>query len=351
MVGKPFKYFLCSFFVTFTVAISLCTVCLVLRPGARDKQESYTPKRILYVHGWLPLPDMTCDEDLRIIQSIFPNDHVELIDWGGRTADFNLALEQSEHYVLNFADRFSLMSDKERENTVLLGHSLGARIIIKTMALLRKQNKSIRYGVFLAAAIPHDDNCIHEAIQNSIEPSINIYYYNDYVLKHLYSVSDSSKNALGTYGYAFPFNQHQMIQIEMELDSTPVSSVADYIEDLKKHGIIHYLDCLKEKTPFIEHIKASSLDSIDNSTSIESINKINVIQDNLNFPVKIIDIGWDTVDSFEHWRLQRKSPSEGALYRILDPLDFQKANGSKTKMEYSFQQIKEQLIQDRAIKD
>ena len=135
----------------------------------------------------------------------------------------------------------------------------------------------------------------------------------------------------------------------MKLDSSPASSVAEYIDDLKKHGIIHYLNCLKDKTPFIEHIKASSLDSSDTSTAIESINKINVFQDNLNFPVKIIDVGWDTVDSFEHWRLQRKSSSDGALYRILDPLDFQKANGSKTKMEYSFQQIKEQLIQDRGI--
>ena len=335
-----------SFIVAFVISsFFFCGI----NKSKKAQPQIYTAKNIIYVHGWLPLPEMTCDEDLRIIQSIFPNDHVELVDWGGRTADFNLALEQSEHYVSILADRLSLMSDKERESTILLGHSLGARITIKTMAILRKQNKSIRYGVFLAAAIPHDDHSIREAIQDTIEPSINIYFYNDYVLKHLYSVSDNSKNALGSYGYAFPFSQHQMIQIEMKLDSSPASSVAEYIDDLKKHGIIHYLNCLKDKTPFIEHIKASSLDSSDTSTAIESINKINVFQDNLNFPVKIIDVGWDTVDSFEHWRLQRKSSSDGALYRILDPLDFQKANGSKTKMEYSFQQIKEQLIQDRGI--
>ena len=82
---------------------------------------------------------------------------------------------------------------------------------------------------------------------------------------------------------------------------------------------------------------------IDNSTARENIERIRVLQDRPNPPMKIVDIGvgWETLDSVSGWRLQRANTLiNGELYRIVDPLDYQRACGCKEKMQESFERIR-----------
>ena len=70
-----------------------------------------------------------------------------------------------------------------------------------------------------------------------------------------------------------------------------------------------------------------------------------MLQDRPNPPMKIVDIGvgWETVDSISGWRLQRSNTLiNGELYRIVDPLDYQRASGNRSKMIESFEHIRKQ---------
>ena len=83
---------------------------------------------------------------------------------------------------------------------------------------------------------------------------------------------------------------------------------------------------------------------MDESTAKANIDRIQVLQDRPNPPVKIIDVGWETLDSINGWHLQRSNTLfNGLVYRIIDPYDYQRANGNEEKMRAAFTSIKSQL--------
>ena len=164
-------------------------------------------------------------------------------------------------------------------------------------------------------------------------------------MRHLYGVcGEGLKNALGAYGYAFPFQRGQMLQFEDTSQREGIVSADEYMDRLAKHDAVFYLSFLKKHA---DEIKTGVKNPrfIDNSTARENIERIHVLQDRPNPPMKIVDIGvgWETLDSVSGWRLQRSNTLiNGDLYRIVDPLDYQRANGSAEKMQESFNAIKHQ---------
>ena len=77
-------------------------------------------------------------------------------------------------------------------------------------------------------------------------------------------------------------------------------------------------------------------------SSLEAIERIIVPQDLPCTPVKVtLESGDETVDTFENWKLQHLGTG---LYRIVDPLGFQRASGSEQAMRKSFEVVRSQLI-------
>ena len=307
------------------------------------------PPYVIYVHGWAPDPSITQVKEVEILKSVFPDSQIEVVAWAAQT-DFNECLQRADKEAIQLAERIAALPEKKRRNLVLVGHSLGGRIAIRTMSRLSQKNLPIRSGIFLAAAIPHDDPDIAFAIKNSLEPNVNIYNRQDYILRHAYGVlGEDFKNALGAYGYAYGFQHKHLLQFENISSDRPVTSADEYIARLENHGAVFYMNFLKAKMPEIQKTDKNST-VVDESTAKANIDKIQVLQDRPNPPVKIIDVGWETLDSINGWRLQKSNTLfNGLVYRIVDPYDYQKANGDANKMHESFNNITRQLVNQKNI--
>lgn len=80
----------------------------------------------------------------------------------------------------------------------------------------------------------------------------------------------------------------------------------------------------------------------DDSPLREAIESIIVPQDLPNTPVKVTpEPGDEMVDSVEGWKLQHLGTG---LYRIVDPLGFQRASGSEQAMRKSFEVVRSQFL-------
>lgn len=356
------------------------------------------PSDILYIPGWKNR-GVSQDEQIQILKKIFSEQSsFSIFEWDSK-GQFDECLRRADQYAQHLADRISALPVEKQRKLILIGHSLGGRMTIRAMALLQKRNIFIQKGIFLGAAIPDDDPDIALAIKASTSPNINIYNREDYTLRHAYgTVGENLNNALGAYGYARPFAycHLQQFQVTGVHGKNNEKHSRTYMKKLENHYSKYYLDFLI--SVFREHgnneyappdratkffwfrgfwssrssrmgykidrnlvtnayrlisprgdllnvgsydscfQKMTFLSTLDNSTSATRIDAIVVPQDKENPAIKVIDQGWETLDEYLDWRFQRKRRT----YRILDPRDYQRANGSKEKMEAAFASVKQQ---------
>lgn len=297
---------------------------------------------VIYVHGWNPDAGNADVESSRVLEALFPEHRIEHFKWNA-SGDFPECLERCEAVTMRLCRRIEELPAKERERTILIGHSLGGRIVIKAMAHLQPQKLAVKRGIFLAAAIPNDSPEIAKAITNSREPNVNVYDATDYVLRHLYSLGEDMKNALGAFGYAFAHSRRQMVQLKVDSDKGKGSTPLEFVEGFDRHDAAKYLNFLLRKKEQLAAMEKNAK-GVDASTAVVTIEKIHVMQDLENVPVKIVHVGvlWSIIDEMDGWRLQKREFG-GELYRIIDPLDYQRAVGSAEKMRQSFEAIKQQI--------
>ena len=100
--------------------------------------------------------------------------------------EWNDAKKNAEKEAVLLYEKISKMSPDVRENLILIGHSLGARVVVRTAKLLREKNIKVKQIILLGAAVNYDDPDFQACDQVSIQPFINVYNRNDYVLKIAY---------------------------------------------------------------------------------------------------------------------------------------------------------------------
>ena len=341
---KSLLIFLCAFFLACAASIG-AVILLAGRPGGTGTSFAELPPHVIYIYGWMPESEQTTyDDELTLLRAAFPESEVEVYQWNSHQ-DFDHCLEISDNVAEFLASQLAALPESKRREIVLVGHSLGARIAIRAMASPTLQGKPIRRGIFLAAAIPHDAPEIEKAIKNSLEPNISVHNRQDYVLRHLYVLfGESRKNALGAYGYAFPFRHAELLQHELALETRKIETLDEYLSQLERHFAVFYLNELPDILNSLKKRESAGLDEdeLDDSTSVEAIEGIMVPQDRPNTPVKVIlELGDETVDSCANWKLQHVMMG---VYRIVDPLDYQRASGSEQAMRKSFEVVRSQLI-------
>lgn len=335
---KSFFFIVCIAIIFATCTFLFCT------QNKKDKRSisSIPPKNhIIYVHGWEPETGYSYEEEVNLLKSIFPDSLIEVFEWGSNI-DFDFCLEFSDTVADALASRIANYSNADREKITLVGHSLGGRIALKAMSSPLLQDKPIRCGIFLAAAIPHDAPEIAKAIKNTLFPNIIIYNRQDYVLRHLYSMfGDGSRNALGAFGYAYPFRHNRLLQYKVSIETPQIQSLEEYLTQMEKHFAVSYLRELSTIIDSYNNSIAVADDFWDHSTDLSSVEDVVVTQDRPNHPVKVIlELGGETVDSFADWSLQRVM---GNSYRIVDPFDYQRALGDEHIMRESFESIRKQI--------
>ena len=308
--------------------------CAILAPVLNADDEVSAACQIIYIPGWKS-KGTSKKQELFLLRIMFPKGKITVREWESE-GNFLKCMQTADELVAKkLADDIGKRPAAMWEKIILVGHSLGGRIAIRTMSRLARKKKPIRRGIFLAAAIPNDDPDIDFAIRNSFLPNINVYCRQDSTLRQAYAYADDLKHALGAYGYAFPFYHRYLLQRRFSAQKNKYEN----------HEAIYYLENLLKQKEILSEIPGKSR-TPDRSTERKAIENIQVIQDKPNPPVRIdgsFSGGWKAMETFADWRLEHKRIMFRDRYRIIDPYDYQRANGSEQKMKESFMHIKRQL--------
>ena len=187
------------------------------------------------------------EDALGILQKVFPDATVSLWNWESTGHLYHECQDIADKEGAVIAQAIEKMSTAERENLVLVGHSLGGRIVVRTMALLAKNGLKIERAVILGAAIPYDDDDIPVALHASKMPNIIVYNHNDDILRQFYPLGedqgDGERNfyriALGLRGFTGNYSPQELIQWRSNDVFEDFSSSAT----CESHNPISYLSC------------------------------------------------------------------------------------------------------------
>ena len=144
------------------------------------------------------------------------------------------ALDSAEKTANAIAKSLLHLSEEEREKIILVGHSLGANIILKILYKLNLKRARIWKALLLGAAINNNDNIIRPACNGVKDKIISVINIADYILG-IYSLV-SSEHALG-HGFRGLINRQQFLEISTD--------------PFPEHGGLFYLQQLRKKSESI----------------------------------------------------------------------------------------------------
>ena len=92
------------------------------------------PERVVYVPGWHRC-HRGADEAFRAVQTAFPGAAVTTYDWDGNCR-WKKARTNADAEAAKLADELMSMPEDTLSQLTLVGHSLGARIVVRALAKL-----------------------------------------------------------------------------------------------------------------------------------------------------------------------------------------------------------------------
>ena len=281
------------------------------------KKDSEKPI-VWFVHGMVSIRDKF-EEEMDVLREIYPNaEEVTLKKWNSPKMNpaqmgvaWSISLENSTKFVPELANEIMALPPEKRQRLILIGHSLGGRILVKISVILKKNNVHVKKIILAGAAINNDDPDIPATFEVSNETVENIINFNDIMLT-VYKVGAEFHSALGT-GYLYITDQKQFREIVM----------SGTVEHYGYRYFQKYKEVLK---------------------SGDFTNKYIIVpQDfsNVDFPTAGGTVWWDALDSYKGWILQQNQASGHC--RIIDDSGVRRAWGRKNEMTLSFEKVKYQL--------
>ena len=217
-------------------------------------------ERVLYVPGW-----HRCgrgeDEAFRSVQAAFPDALVEVRDWAGN-ASWRTARENADREAELLAAELAALPEEERDGLVVVGHSLGGRIVVRALSRVNDRGCKVKQAVVLAAALPCDDESIGGFAAASRAPAVIVRNPWDPMLKYCYrTFGGEGAHALGATGPAAPIANCQVVTVDpATVRETPLDALwakigwfrtvavhyaPFYLERLRKHQDQVLRKCLK----------------------------------------------------------------------------------------------------------
>ena len=156
---------------------------------------------VMYIPGW-----HRCgrgeDAAFRAVQAVFPEAEVSVRTWDGNCR-WKKARQSADSEAAKLAAELKAMPESKRRRLTLVGHSLGARIVIRALACLGEEDVKVKQAVVLAAAIPCDDSHLETFAAASAEPALVVCNPDDTMLKYGYRpFGGEGEKALGAAGPA-----------------------------------------------------------------------------------------------------------------------------------------------------
>lgn len=148
-------------------------------------------KRVLFVAGWNTDDNDYCEEQA-LLRKCYPNAVVERFYWNSTLSWEDSLAEADGNAYRELQILLKEIPTKERQKTVLIGHSLGARIAVNAIM----NGRQIVGGlVLMGAAIDGDSTSVERAAKYVTTQVVNLYAPSDIVLK-FYSIVQGC-NAFG----------------------------------------------------------------------------------------------------------------------------------------------------------
>ena len=206
------------------------------------------PDVIWYVPGWKRCEAKLAPEHEDFFKKAFPGSAAHIVNWNGN-GDWSESVTNADAYVATLVTAIDAMKPEEREHLTLIGHSLGGRIVAKTVAELLRKNIKIQNACMLAAAIPFDDADAELALQSQSMPVISVYNPNDKMLKYAYRIAGGENStALGAHSTGKP-NEFRVSWHTIEDTHIPTTDINwDFVKSVFNHTAIFYLQQLKKIT-------------------------------------------------------------------------------------------------------
>ena len=282
---------------------------------------------VWYVPGWLRTQEMQSGVETALMNA-YPSASVSFWKWDGDSR-WGEAVASADREAARLAHDVAALPDGERANLVLVGHSLGGRLVARALAQLAAQKKGVRQAVLLAAAIPQADADLARMGEASREPVLAICNPRDVTLKYVYATfGGETAGAFGAGGSLESLSNvveratAEDVTEQVEIDQFWAKSQT--LKDVANHHALFYLGELAR-------LRKGGAPS----------DEVLVPQEFLTIPHKVMDAGvwWDVVDSTpDGWKLERHRVTRH--FRILTPARICVAWGSESFMKKAFQKVR-----------
>ena len=289
-------------------------------------QEESSSLIVKYIPGLFSFDNSQVDV-LKNLEEIYKPKKVETIIWyksedlisnkKNLESAINLdiwkeSVQLAEKTADNVFQDICKMSPEKQKNLILVGHSLGGRIVVCVLSKLQQKNLKIRQAILLGAAMNNNEQCLPSAVNASID---TVYSFVNPTDKWLTSSWAGVNRAMLGTGYAFYLDPK--LFCEIQIDSTDSHDSEVYLRKFKY--------CMLD-----ENMKQ---------------NCIIVPQGKKNIPewfdeIKGDELNWTVIDTYRGWVLKATDKSD---YYIVDDLSLVRAKGTKEVMEESFAKVKKQL--------
>jgi len=284
------------------------------------------PPLVWFVHG-MRLGHTDFQDECNLLRKIFPNaEEVVLKAWKGPSGpgtspeDYYLKSRLlAEEYCRDLLTEIEALPIVKRERLILVGHSLGGRIVVRTLAAgYRKERLQVRQMILAGAAIDFNDVDLFDAVLASRLTAYSLVNPSDLMLA-AYKIAEK-QTALGT-GTLFPMKPEEYYELTLE------------------NSVNHYAcDYLNRLWTCIQNDDFS--------------NPLIIVPQDFPIPkvrtVPSLDLTWSTVSSKFEWKLQRNQVSNH--YRILNEKNVLMAEGRQMYMIPSFERVCQQFRQKRMAK-
>ena len=290
---------------------------------------------VWYVPGWL----RTEERDGLAFASctnVFRGAQCRFWQWDGNHS-WTKSAANADAAAKRLADEIAATNAEFRSNLTLVGHSLGGRIVARTLAEFSRRGIRIERGIMLAPAIPMDDGDAALMGAGCCNPAVVVVNPEDVVLKYCYAMAGGESGpALGSNGS--PQTLPNVVEYAVPKTVTAETEIAAFwgrsaaLKRLCSHLAAFYFTELGR--------------IIDGSPSPNA--QVRVPQGRVNLEWKVIDAGlwWSVLEERGGWKLERNVVT--CHCRIIDPGKKRMAWGSEAQMRRSFGKI---LVQMQAVKN
>ena len=263
---------------------------------------------VFFVPGWRTgfTPRSGC---VRIINDIWPGLPVTVKSWNSRVS-LRCATRNAAEYSRQLKSEITAMPAERRKNLILIGHSLGAAIVLDVLEHLAANDMKVHEAVLLGAPVPDDELSVFRAL-SAVETRLsNVSFAGDAILKLFYPWHMGKPLGIAGWRYSHP----RFAQFITKTDFSFTNHYAYiYLETLGK-----FLDSLPHPEPEIKIANSCQAHFYDESA-----------------------VFWQTIENCKSWKLQKNLVFD--KFRIVDEVNQVRATGSYDQMQASFAGITAQL--------